>query len=65
MAFQDVPAKVDFPAQERDLIKFWQETDAFAGLQSRHEHDPHWSFIDGPITANNPMGRASRMGPDL
>ena len=29
MAFKDVPAKVDFPAQERELIQFWRETDAF------------------------------------
>ncbi|MGD0006314.1 MAG: class I tRNA ligase family protein [Anaerolineaceae bacterium] len=56
MAFKEVPAKVDFPAQERELLQFWRETDAFNELRKVHEHDPHWSFIDGPITANNPMG---------
>jgi len=56
MPFKDVPTKVDFPAQERELLKFWRESDAFNKLRKLHENDPHWSFIDGPITANNPMG---------
>ncbi|HEX7976825.1 MAG TPA: class I tRNA ligase family protein, partial [Anaerolineales bacterium] len=29
---------------------------AFQKLRLIHQDDPHWSFIDGPITANNPMG---------
>ncbi len=56
MPFKEVPTKVDFPAQERDLLGFWKETGAFRKLREVHQHDPHWSFIDGPITANNPMG---------
>ncbi len=56
MAFKDIPAKVDFPAQEREILEFWKKTDAFSHLLRIHEQDPHWSFIDGPITANNPMG---------
>ena len=56
MAFKEVPTKVDFPEQELQVIKFWKETDAFKKLLEVHQHDPHWSFIDGPITANNPMG---------
>jgi len=56
MAFQDVPSKVDFPAQERDLIAFWQATRAFEKMRELHRNDPPWQFIDGPITANNPMG---------
>ncbi len=56
MPFKEVPTKVDFPAQERDLLRFWQDSQAFRKLTQLHAHDPHWSFIDGPITANNPMG---------
>jgi len=56
MPFQEVPNKVDFPAQERETLNFWQETNAFERLRALHADDPHWSFIDGPITANNPMG---------
>jgi isoleucyl-tRNA synthetase len=56
MPFKAVPTKIDFPAQERDLLEFWKETNAFQKLTDLHKDDPHWSFIDGPITANNPMG---------
>jgi isoleucyl-tRNA synthetase len=56
MAFQDVSAKVDYPEQERALLRFWKESRAFEEMRRVHANDPHWSFIDGPITANNPMG---------
>jgi len=56
MPFLDVPARVDFPAQERELIKFWREGQSFEKLRALHKGQPKWSFIDGPITANNPMG---------
>ncbi len=56
MPFKEVPAQVDFPAQEREVLEFWKETDAFHKLRALREGQPHWSFIDGPITANNPMG---------
>ncbi len=54
--FRDVPVKVDFAAQERELLQFWKDTHAFEKLRELHKDDPSWSFIDGPITANNPMG---------
>jgi len=53
--FKEVPAKVDFAAQERDVLAFWKESRAFQKLRDLHRGQPHWSFIDGPITANNPM----------
>jgi isoleucyl-tRNA synthetase len=56
MIFKDVPGSVDFPAQEREILRFWQETKAFANMVILHQGEPRWSFIDGPITANNPMG---------
>jgi isoleucyl-tRNA synthetase len=56
MAFQEVPTKVDFPEQERQVLKFWKDSQAFQKLLEIRQNDPHWSFIDGPITANNPMG---------
>jgi isoleucyl-tRNA synthetase len=56
MPFKDVPNKVDFPAQERDFLEFWNQSGAFQKLYDLHKDDPIWSFIDGPITANNPMG---------
>jgi isoleucyl-tRNA synthetase len=56
MPFRDVPNKVDFPSLERDLLRFWKEERMFQKQVEIHKNDPHWSFIDGPITANNPMG---------
>ncbi|MGD0765910.1 MAG: isoleucine--tRNA ligase [Dehalococcoidia bacterium] len=55
--FKPVPTKVDFPALERDILRWWQEQDVVQQYLRRNEDSPRkWSFIDGPITANNPMG---------
>lgn len=56
MAFESVKTQIDFSAQERDILKFWRESQAFEKLRALHKGEPKWSFIDGPITANNPMG---------
>ncbi|MGQ9632166.1 MAG: class I tRNA ligase family protein [bacterium] len=56
-AFKDVPNKVDFVALEKEILRFWRETDAFNELRKlRSGSEKRWSFLDGPITANNPMG---------
>ena len=55
--FSPVPAKVDFPALEREIIQFWNDTQVEAAYLSRNDGAAEtFSFIDGPITANNPMG---------
>jgi isoleucyl-tRNA synthetase len=57
MAFNEVSNKVDFVALEQEILQFWRETDAFNELRRlRVDSDKRWSFLDGPITANNPMG---------
>ncbi len=56
MPFKDVPSNVDFPAQERDLLQWWKDNKSFEKLRAIQKGRPKWSFIDGPITANNPMG---------
>ena len=33
MPFKDVPTKMDFPAQERDILQFWKESNAFQKLR--------------------------------
>ncbi|OQY43137.1 MAG: hypothetical protein B6242_15255 [Anaerolineaceae bacterium 4572_78] len=55
MAFKKV-SDVDFPKQELEIMKFWQENNIFEKTVKLHKGQPRWSFIDGPITANNPMG---------
>ena len=56
MAFEKVDPKTDFPALERDIGAFWEATKAFDKLREINRGKPKWSFLDGPITANNPMG---------
>ncbi len=56
MAIQKAPNEIDFIAQEHQTLAFWDEIDAFNTQRNLHKGKPPWSFIDGPITANNPMG---------
>ncbi|HET7829126.1 MAG TPA: class I tRNA ligase family protein [Candidatus Limnocylindrales bacterium] len=54
--FRPVSARPDFVAQEHDLLRAWAERRTFARLQAQNAGNERWSFLDGPITANNPMG---------
>ncbi len=56
MAFKPVPASVDFVAQEQEVLTFWEDSQTFQKLVELRKDSPKWSFVDGPITANNPMG---------
>ncbi|HYM63520.1 MAG TPA: class I tRNA ligase family protein, partial [Gaiellaceae bacterium] len=55
-AFMPLPAVPDHPALERELLAWWDEADIFQKLRVKNAGNPPWSFIDGPITANGPMG---------
>ena len=54
--FSPVPSLPDFVAQEHEVLAFWRERSTFAKLRAQNAGGPRWSFLDGPITANNPMG---------
>jgi isoleucyl-tRNA synthetase len=41
---------------EHRILRFWRERQIFEKLRAQNAAGPRWSFIDGPITANNPMG---------
>nr|MBA3377260.1 class I tRNA ligase family protein [Chloroflexia bacterium] len=57
LAFKEVPTKVDFPIQERDRLAWWDEHQVMQQYLHRNDDsETRFSFIDGPITANNPMG---------
>jgi isoleucyl-tRNA synthetase len=56
MPFEKVETQVDFPAQENAILRFWDEIHAFEQLHEKNQGKLKWSFLDGPITANNPMG---------
>ena len=46
----------DHVALERAVLEWWDRERIFDRLRDRNADGPKWSFIDGPITANNPMG---------
>src|SRR5438552_3264903 len=47
---------VDLVALEHEILAFWERTRAFETLREKNRDGEPWSFLDGPITANNPMG---------
>ncbi len=60
MAFKEVSNRPSFIEMEESIIDFWTSSNAFGKLQelraqTESEHGIY-SFIDGPITANNKMG---------
>jgi len=56
MPFQKVHTQTDFVSLEYHILEFWRDSNAFGKLVELRRGGPHWSFIDGPITSNNPMG---------
>src|SRR5215467_13704663 len=56
MPFEKVETQVNFPARERAVLEFWERNGIFEKLRRKNAGKPTWSFLDGPITANNPMG---------
>ena len=54
--FRPVEKNFDLVATEHEVLQFWKDTDAFEKLRAKNAGKPKWSFLDGPITANNPMG---------
>lgn len=55
--FKPVNPQMNFPEMERELLKKWYES----GIVQKYLHKndqaiQKFSFLDGPITANNPMG---------
>src|SRR3954447_13118522 len=54
--FTPLPNVPDHPALEREVLERWEEERTFRRLREQNAGGPRFSFIDGPITANNPMG---------
>ena len=48
--------KYSFVENEKEILRFWEDNDCFKKLKAKNENGPKYRFIDGPITANNPMG---------
>jgi isoleucyl-tRNA synthetase len=55
--FKPVDPHPDFPQLEEHLLKHWYRSGIVKKyLQKNHRSRKRFSFLDGPITANNPMG---------
>lgn len=57
MAFKPVNLHIDFPAMEKELLSHWYKDGIVEKYLHRNDASiKNFSFMDGPITANNPMG---------
>ena len=45
-----------FIGMEHDVMDFWEKNDCFGKLRAQNKGHEMFRFLDGPITANNPMG---------
>ena len=54
--YRPVPAKIDLPQMEREMIAFWQNNDVFHRSLRQTADGPQWTFYEGPPTANGTPG---------
>src|SRR6476620_157007 len=55
--FKPVQSQINFPEMEQNLLDFWYKEGIIEKYLNRNQNaDQKFSFLDGPITANNPMG---------
>ncbi len=54
--YRPVPARIDLPAMEREIIAWWQEHDIFHRSLAASAGKPMWVFYEGPPTANGTPG---------
>lgn len=56
MIFEPVAKQLDLPGLEHRIQSLWDKNGILARYLARNKGRKKWSFQDGPITANNPMG---------
>ena len=55
--FKPVNNNISFPEMEKEWLKYWYEKGIVRKYLQKNKNSPkRFSFLDGPITANNPMG---------
>ena len=66
MTFKPVSPQVDFPALEKEILEWWYTHGIVDKYLHKNDKSPKkFSFLDGPITANNPMGVQHTQGRTL
>ena len=56
VSYRPVPAHVDLPELERQIIAWWDEQQTFAKSLTATSDAPRWTFYEGPPTANGTPG---------
>ena len=54
--YRPVPAMLDLPAMEREILDLWAKQDTFNASLKRTESGRPWTFFEGPPTANGMPG---------
>ncbi|HJR90606.1 MAG TPA: isoleucine--tRNA ligase [Aeromicrobium sp.] len=54
--YRAVPAHIDLPQLEREIIAWWDEQGTFAASLEATADAPRWTFYEGPPTANGTPG---------
>ena len=54
--FREVNSKIDFPRMEESVLRFWKEHQIFNKSIEAREKAPHYTFYEGPPTANGSPG---------
>ena len=55
--FDSVDLQVNFPELEKNVLSEWNKKGVVKKYLNRNKNSKkYFSFLDGPITANNPMG---------
>ncbi len=55
-AYQPLPAHVDLPAMDAEVIAYWREHKVFQRSLEQSAGKPQWTFYEGPPTANGMPG---------
>ncbi|MGI8665086.1 MAG: isoleucine--tRNA ligase [Jatrophihabitans sp.] len=56
MAYQALPAHVDLPATDHQVMDFWRRNQIFQASLKQTESGPRYTFYEGPPTANGTPG---------
>ena len=54
--YRQVPAQLDLPAMDTEIMAFWRESSIFAKSLTATAGGPRWTFYEGPPTANGMPG---------
>ena len=55
-SYHAVPARIDLPAVDHEIIALWEKNNTFTKSWEASEGGPRWNFYEGPPTANGQPG---------